>query len=84
MNEDQKILEEMVGEIIEEIVKHGKTRRLYELLNDAVKKGFVRYVEKNGKVMIFSLRDNSKYLAHLGEVAVEPVTRYLQKLGYTP
>lgn len=83
MNKDQEILEEMVGDIIEEISKHGKTRRLFELLDDAEKKGFIRYVEKNGKVMVKSLKDNQQYLAHLGEVAVDPVFRFLRKLGYT-
>lgn len=82
MNKDREILEEMVGEIIEEIAKHGKTRRLFELLDDAVKKGFIRYVEKNGKVMVKSLKDDRQYLAHLGEVAVDPVYRFLKKLGY--
>jgi hypothetical protein len=83
MNKDQEILEEMVGEIIEEIAKHGKTRELYKLLDDAEKKGFVRYVVKNGKVMVKSLKDDSQYLAHLGEVAVAPVFRFLRKLGYS-
>lgn len=83
MSNDQQILEEMVGEIIEEISKHGKKRLLYELLDDAVAKGFVRYKERNGKIMVFSKKDDSKYLAHLGEVAVEPVLRFLKKLGYS-
>jgi hypothetical protein len=82
MNKDQEILEEMVGEIIEEIAKHGKARRLYELLDDAVEKGFIRYVEKNGKVMVKSLKDDRQYLTHLGEVSVDPVFRFLKKLGY--
>jgi glucan biosynthesis protein len=83
MNKDQEILEEMVGEIIEEIAKHGKTRELYKLLDDAEKKGFVRYVVKNGKVMVKSLKMTVNIWRIWEKLQVAPVFRFLRKLGYS-
>lgn len=83
MNEDQKILEEMVEEIIMEVKGHGKNREIFNLLDDAQKKGFIRYEQRGGKILIKSLKDNSMYITHLGEVGVKPVMRFLSKLGYS-
>lgn len=83
MNEDQKILEEMVEDILlNEIKAHGKTREIFKLLDDAVKKGIVRYEERKGKLIIKSNKSDDMYIAHFGEVGVAPVTRFLRKLGY--
>lgn len=83
MNEDRKILEEMVEEIIMEIRGHGKNKEIFKILDDAQKKGFVRYEQRGGKILIKSLKDASMYITHLGEVGVKPVMRFLSKLGYS-
>lgn len=82
MNEDQKILEEMVGEIIEEVAKHGKKFAVEDLLADAASQGLIRYEIKNGKWFIFSLKDKRLYTAHLGESGIPAIKSFLRKLGY--
>jgi hypothetical protein len=83
MSDDQKILEEMVEEIIMEIKGHGKNRIIFDVLDDAKRKGIIDYIQRGVKIMIYSRIDDSKYLTHLGEVGVKPVMRFLDKLGYT-
>lgn len=82
MNKDQELLEEMVGDIIEEIAKHGKKGKMEDLLADAAAKGLIRYQNKNGKWFIYSLKDSRLYTTHLGEAGVVLVTSFLRKLGY--
>lgn len=82
MNKDQQILEEMVGEIIEEVAKHGKKYAIQDLLQDAANKGFIKFEMKNGKWFIYSLKDRRMYTAHLGESGIQAITSFLRKLGW--
>lgn len=80
MNKDQLILEQLVEEVLLEVKGHGSYKELREILFKAEKMGIIRWAEKNGKVFIFSLVDDQKYIAHAGEVAIIPVKRFLNKL----
>lgn len=82
MNKDQEILEEMVGEILSEVAKHGKKHAVEDLLADAATQGLIRYQKKNNKWFIYSLKDRRLYTAHTGESGLPAITSFLRKLGY--